>query len=80
MIVETLLSFSCALIQGLFSGLQFISLPTDLLTVLLDILCYGVWVIGADLMAIVISTITGWLAFKFGIGLVLFVWRLLPLT
>lgn len=80
MIVETLLSFACALIQGLFSGLQFVSLPTDLLTVLLDIFCYGVWVIGADLMAIIIATITTWLSIKFGIGLVLFIWRLLPLT
>lgn len=80
MIVETLLSFACALIQGLFSGFQLVNLPLDLMTVLLDIFCYGVWVIGADLMAIVISTITGWLVFKFGAGLVLFVWRLLPLT
>lgn len=80
MIVETLLTFSCALIQGLFSGLQIVNLPLDFMTVLLDIFCYGVWVIGADLMAIIITTITGWLLFKFSAGLILFVWRLLPLT
>lgn len=80
MIVETLLSFACTLIQGLFSGLQIINLPTDFMTVLLDIFCYGVWVIGADLMGIIITTITGWLMFKFTAGLVVFVWRLLPLT
>lgn len=80
MIVETLLSFASVLIQGLFSGLQFVSLPLDFMTVLLDIFCYGVWVIGADLMAIVLSSIVGWMTIKFGIGLVLFIWRLLPLT
>lgn len=80
MIIETVLSFSCYIIQGLFSGLQFFTLPVDYLTVLLDILCYGVWVIGADLMALTIVNITGWLTFKFGAGLILFIWRLLPLT
>lgn len=80
MIVETLLGFATTFIQGLFSGLQIISLPTDFMTVLLDIFCYGTWVIGADLMAIVLATITGFLGARFMIGLVLFIWRLLPLT
>ena len=50
MIVENLVSFACAMLQALFSGLQFITLPLDTLTVLLDVLCYGVWVIGVDMM------------------------------
>lgn len=80
MIVETLLEFATSLIEGLFSGLSVLSLPLNLLTVLLDVFCYGVWVIGADLMAIVISSIVFWMGTKFTIGLVLFIWRLLPLT
>lgn len=80
MIVETLLGFTLTLIQGLFSGFQIVNLPTDLLTALLDFLCYGTWVIGADLMAIFLSTVVGMYTFKFSAGLVLFLWRLLPLT
>lgn len=80
MIVETLLGFAATLIQGLFSGLQILTLPLDFMTVLLDILCYGVWVIGADLVGIVFANIVFWLGLKFSIGLVIFIWRLLPLT
>lgn len=80
MIVETLLSFASTFIQGLFSALQIINLPTDYMTVLLDIFCYGTWVIGSDLMAIVLATITGMLTGRFLLGLALFIWRLLPLT
>ena len=80
MIVETLVGFSLNLIQGLFSTFQIINLPTDLMTALLDFFCYGVWVVGADLMGIVMSTIVGIYTFKFTAGLVLFIWRLIPLT
>lgn len=80
MIVETLVSFTCNLIQALFSGLQAFTLPADALTVLLDIFCYSVWVVGIDLVAMIIGSIVGWLSFKFLAGLVLFIWRLLPLT
>lgn len=80
MIIETLVGFALSLVQGLFSLLNLVTLPTDLLTALLDFFCYGTWVIGADLMGIVLATIVGWLTFKFVAGLVLFIWRLLPLT
>lgn len=80
MIVETLLQFASVLIQGLFSGLQILTLPYDFLTVLLDILCYGTWVVGVDLMGIILANIVFWLGTRFTIGLVIFIWRLLPLT
>lgn len=80
MIVETLTGLALSIIQGIFSGLQMLTLPLDLMTVLLDILCYGVWVVGADLMLTTITLITSWLLFKFTAGLILFIWRLLPLT
>ena len=80
MIVETLLHFAATTIQNLFSGLQFVTLPLDFLTVLLDIMCYGIWVIGADMAGIVLANIVFWMATRFTIGLVIFIWRLLPLT
>lgn len=80
MIVETILQWAATFIQSLFSTLQIVTLPLDFLTVLFDILCYGVWVIGADMMAIILANITFWLGTRFAIGLVIFIWRLLPLT
>ena len=80
MIVESLLHFAVNFIQMLFSGLHFVSLPLDLLTVLFDILCYGTWIVGADLMAIALASIAFWMATRFTMGLALFVWRLIPLT
>lgn len=80
MIVEGLVDFALMLIEGLFSGLQLVSLPTDILTALLDFLCYGTWVVGADLMGIFIASVVAWMGIKFSVGLVLFIWRLLPLT
>lgn len=80
MIVETLLDLSMSAIQIIFSFFQVITLPTDLMTFLLDIICYGTWVVGADLMAIVMSTVTIFYGARFGAGLLLFLWRFIPLT
>lgn len=44
------------------------------------VLRFGVWVIGEDMWNFFISTVTGWLTFKMGWGVVLFVYRLIPLT
>lgn len=68
------------LFGGLFDGLAFLGLPYDLINTLSSILCYGTWVIGADLMAIIISSIVFWWTVKFAVGLIVWVWELLPLT
>lgn len=80
MIVETLTGFGFWLIGLIFEGFQAITLPLNLITVLLDFMKFGAWVIGADLVAIVIGSIGFWLTFKFTAGLVLFLYRLIPLT
>lgn len=80
MIVESLLDLTYWFIGLLFEGFQIISIPTDLLGTLVNFLKFGAWVIGADLLGIVFSSIFFWLGFKFSAGLILFIWRLLPLT
>lgn len=80
MIIESLVGYACYLIQSVFSLLQVVTLPLDAMTILADIFCYGVWIVGADLMGIILATISGWLTFKLLAGLVIFIWRLLPLT
>lgn len=80
MIIETVFSWACSFIQVLFSGLQILQLPANFINVLVDILCYGVWVIGADLIAIILSNVVFWLSLKFSVGVTVWLWRLLPFT
>ncbi len=48
-------------------------------TLLRDLLSFGVWVIGEDMWVFFISTVAGWLTFKLGWGIVLFIYKLIPL-
>lgn len=83
MIIEGVIGLAFSIIDMIFSGLaalQFPTLPLNLITVLIDFMKVGAWVVGADLLGIVFSTIIFWLGFKFTAGLLVFIWRLLPLT
>ena len=80
MIVESVVNLFFRLFLGFFGGLEFVKLPTELINALQSILVYGVWVVGADLFALFVGTIVAWWIIKFTIGLVVFVWELLPLT
>lgn len=80
MIVETVFSWACSFLQLLFSGFQVLQLPANLIEVLVDILCYGVWVVGADLIAIILANVAMWLSLKYTVGICVWFWRLLPFT
>lgn len=80
MIIESVTGVAYWMIGRLFEGLQIVSLPVNLATVLVDFMKVGAWILGADLLGIVFSSILFWLTFKLTAGLLLFIWRLLPLT
>lgn len=80
MIVESLLDLFALLFQTALSGIEILTLPLDLMNFLQDILCYGIWVVGADMMALIIASVLGWWTVKATVGLVIFIWKLLPLT
>lgn len=44
-----------------------------------DVLGFGVWVIGHDMWIFFVSTVSAWLTFKIGWGIVLFIYKLIPL-
>ena len=44
-----------------------------------DILGIGVWVIGEGMWTAIIGSVAGWLTFKLTWGIVLFVYKLIPL-
>lgn len=80
MIVNTLLDLVVNSICGIFHGLEVLSLPIDLIGALVTVLEYGNAIVGTDLMLIIFGSIMGWLAIRTTAGLVIFIWRLLPLT
>lgn len=80
MIIEGIASFGFWVIETIFSSFNVITLPLNLISAVFDIMKFGAWVIGGDLFAIVIGNIFFWLTFKFAAGLILFIYRLIPLT
>ena len=80
MIIEGLLDLVFWFIELLFSSFQLISLPTGLLGGLLDFIRVGAWVVGSDILGLAFGTIIFWFTFKLSAGLILFIWRLIPLT
>ena len=80
MIIEGVTCLAFWVVGLLFEGLQVVSLPVNLATVLIDFMKIGAWILGADLLGIVFATVSFWLTFKLAAGLILFIWRLLPLT
>lgn len=80
MIVETLVGIFLESISGALSGFEMIGLPMQAISALETIICYGIWVVGADIMSIFASMVVFWWALKFTVGAIIFVWELLPFT
>ncbi len=80
MIFEGAIDLFFGLFRTLFSAIEVVNLPTELIGTLSTILAYGNWVVGVDLMAIFASSVVFWWVFKMSIGVVVWVWDRLPLT
>lgn len=80
MIVESLIDFFFRILSMAFSGLEIIGLPLQYINSLQTLFVYGTWVVGADILAIFTTMIVGWWTIKLTVGLVLWIWELLPLT
>lgn len=78
MIFETLFDWCLELIVSVFSVFEAVEVPTKLVEALYSILCYGTWVVGTDLLSIVFASITFWLSFKASVGLVIWIYKLIP--
>ncbi len=79
-IIETLVSFAVNIFSGIISGLNFFSIPSDLVNTLATICVYGNWIVGADVLLLFAGCIASWFSLKMSLGIVLFFWEELPLT
>lgn len=80
MILQGLASFAIWVLDLIFNGFNLISLPVSFISFLITILEFGAWVVGGAFLSLVFANIFFWLTFKLTAGLVLFVYRLIPLT
>lgn len=80
MIIEGICSFACTLLYGLFSTLEVISLPFDLINTLAGIMQYGTWVVGADILLLFTGSVALWWGVKASIGVGVWVYEHIPLV
>lgn len=78
MLTEMLLSGSTAIIRFIFGLIEVFEVPTDLVSVLYSILCYGTWVVGSDVLLLCTGCFTFWIGVRMSAGIALRVYDLLP--
>lgn len=80
MIVESVCSFAAAILKGLFGLIEIWTLPFDLIGVLTEILRYGVWVVGSDVLLLFTGSVFLWWTVKASVGVAIWIYDKLPLT
>ena len=80
MITEGLLELCIRLFGGMISALEAVNLPLELLSPLGTMLGYGTWIVGADLMLLIVGSIVFWWSVHLSIGVAIWAWNLLPFT
>lgn len=80
MIIELLCQFAAGIFKGIFGLLEVFSLPLDMIMVLTNIIKFGSWVVGADLLLLFVGSVVFWWGVRATFGIVVWIWRMLPLT
>ncbi len=81
MILEAIFNFGLWLFDLIFSAMPS-SAPVlySVASTVEELAGFGIWVIGEDMWFTLINTMLGWLVFKMTWGIILFIYRLIPLT
>lgn len=80
MIFEGIINLLCTLIVGALHGFNLVTLPVNLIQALGAFAAYGSYIVGSDLLLVFCSCVLMWASIKGVVGIVLFIWRLLPFT
>ena len=80
MIIEFFVTLVTNLLNSALSAAQVLTIPSDIAGALSTFIAYGNYVVGGDLLLLFATSVTTWMTLKLTVGVVLFVWRLLPLT
>lgn len=80
MIGETLIDLCLGIFRLLFGALEVVNLPTQLISTLGNILVYGNWVVGLDVMMLFVASVVFWWGVHLSIGLAIWLWERIPFT
>ena len=69
---------STAILRFVFGLIDVFSLPTDLVSTLYSIICYGTWVVGSDVILLCTGCITFWIGVRVSAGLAIWCYEHLP--
>ena len=78
MILESVTGLACRILYTLFSTLEVVSLPIDLISTLATILQYGTWVVGADILLLFTGSVALWWGVKASLGIAIWVYEHIP--
>lgn len=80
MIFTALFNLARNIVLFIFSFFTFTPFSYSAVDALFDIICYGTWVVGVDIMYLVSTNIVFWIGVRLTVGLIAFAWDLLPFT
>lgn len=78
MILEGLINIFVSFIDFMISGVSVFTLPLDMISAVSTLGAFGSWIVGSDLLMMVGACIFHWTVIKITVGVVLFVYRLIP--
>ena len=78
MIFDLLLDVLATFLNFILGLVGVLSLPENLILVLYDILKYGSWVVGSDLLVIIFGVISMVIAMRLSVGFADFIYRHIP--
>lgn len=81
MIAEALIGLFVSLLRVAIAGVgSTVSIPLDVIATLANVCGYGNYIVGIDVLGVFAGLVVFWTTVKCAIGIVLFIWRLIPLT
>ena len=81
MIAEGLVTLLVSILRMAIAGIgTTVSIPLDVVATLGNVCGYGNYIVGMDILGIFAGLVVFWTTVKCTIGIVVFIWRLIPFT
>lgn len=78
MIIESIFNLLFGVVDLLLSGVSVFNLNFGSISLINQILSFFGYVVGSDITLMLFSSVTFWLSVKFSLGVLIYVYRLIP--
>lgn len=78
MVFQALINLCLGVLMGFFDLLNVFQLPFEAINVLGEILVYGSWVVGVDMLILIFSSVFMWVGVRFSFNILLWVYEHIP--